>query len=84
MKPAEKKPETVYRIIDRDTGKAVGSYSRAASEEYDFGSAYSARHANCHGMFEDTRKYAIAKYRVIYELIEADVSDAPQKGLDHE
>ena len=29
MKPREKKPEIVYRIINRETGAAVGSYSRA-------------------------------------------------------
>ena len=73
MKPAERKPETVFRIIDRVTGEAVGSYSRAYCDEYDFGSAESARTANCHGKFEDKRKYAIAKYRVIYELIDEDV-----------
>jgi hypothetical protein len=73
MKPAEKKPHTVYRIIDRDTGEAVGSYSRAFCDEYDFTSAASARRANRHGMFEDKRKYAIAKYKVTYELIDSSV-----------
>jgi hypothetical protein len=73
MKPAEKKPETVYRIIDRGTGEAVGSYSRAYCDEFDFTSASSARNANCHGTFEDKQKYAIAKYRVVYELIDSDV-----------
>jgi hypothetical protein len=66
MKPGEKKPETVYRIIDRGTGKAVGSYSRAYCDEYDFESVHSARNANVHDMFKDKRKYAIAKYRVIH------------------
>lgn len=72
-KPKEKKAQTVYRIIDRGTGEAVGSYSRAYHDEYDFSSASSARSANVHGMFKDKRKYAIAKYRVIYELIDSDV-----------
>lgn len=76
MKPAENKPETVYRIIDRSTGGAVGSYSRAYCDEYDFASPESARSANVHGMFEDKAKYAIAKYRVVYELIDADVDAA--------
>ncbi len=73
MMPREKKPETVYRIIDRRTGEAVGSYSRAAHDEFDFGSASSARNANVHGVFKDAERYAIAKYRVTYELIELDV-----------
>lgn len=64
----------VFRIIDRTNGEAVGSYSRAYCDEYDFSSADSARTANCHGIFEDTKRYAIAKYRVIYELIDADVT----------
>ena len=70
MKPKEKKPETVFRIIDRNSGEAVGSYSRAYCDEYDFGSVESARCANCHGMFQDKEKYKIAKYRVTYTLIE--------------
>lgn len=70
MKPKEKKPEFVYRIIDVETGNAVGSYSRAYCDEYDFRSAKEARTANCHGMFEDKNKYKIAKYKVTYELIE--------------
>lgn len=73
MKPREKKPGTVYRIIDRATGEPVGSYSRAYCDEYDFSSSDEARSANCHGIFKDRDKYAIAKYRVTYELIEADV-----------
>lgn len=74
MKPRERKPETIYRIIDRATGDAVGSYSRAYCNEYDFYSSFEARTANRHGMFEDTVKYKIAKYRVSYELIEDDVA----------
>lgn len=70
MKPKEKKPETIYRIIDKSTGEAVGSYSRAYCDEFDFNSVHEARHANVHGVFEDKEKYSIAKYRVIYELIE--------------
>jgi hypothetical protein len=73
MKPSEKKPETIYRIIDRGTGEPVGSYSRAYCDEFDFTSPAAARSANVHGMFEDRKKYAIAKYRVTYELIEPDV-----------
>lgn len=73
MKPAEKKPETVFRIIDRKSGEAVGSYSRAYCDEYDFTSADSARNANCHGMFKNKKVYKIAKYKVTYELIEDDV-----------
>lgn len=83
MKPRENKPEIVYRIIDRESGSACGSYSRACCDEYDFYSAESARGANVHGMFQDKKKYAIAKYRVTYELIEDDVptKDAPAGTL---
>jgi len=70
MKPKEKKPEIVYRIISKETGNAVGSYSRACCDEYDFTSVNEARTANCHNMFQDKEKYSIAKYRVIYELLE--------------
>ena len=70
MKPAEKKPEIVYRIIDKQTGESVGSYSRAYCDEYDFNSVAEAREANCHGRFEDREKYKIAKYKVTYELVE--------------
>lgn len=72
MKPREKKPKTVYRIIDRKTGEAQGSYSRAYCDEYDFNNPDEARHANCHGMFEDKEKYAIAKYKVTYTLVDED------------
>ena len=74
MKPKEKKPETVFRIIDRETGNPVGSYSRAYCDEFDFNSASEAREANCHGIFKDKDKYKIAKYRVTYTLIEDDVN----------
>lgn len=69
MKPREKKPETVYRIINRNTGEPVGSYSRAYCDEYDFTSADQARRANCHDIFMDREKYAIAQYQVTYTLI---------------
>lgn len=72
MKPSEKKPETVFRIIDRSSGKPVGSYSKSCREEYDFVSVEAARGANCHGMFKDKEKYKIAKYKVTYTLIEDD------------
>ncbi len=72
MKPKEIKPDTVCRIINRETGETQGSYSRACCDEYDFASAYEARLANCHGTFTDEKKYKIARYRVIYELIEDD------------
>ncbi len=71
MKPREKKPEVVFRIIDKNTGEAVGSYSRAYCDEYDFTSVQEARTANCHGMFESD-EYKIAKYKVTYELLEDD------------
>ena len=73
MKPNEKKPEKVFRIINRITGAPVGSYSRAYCDEYDFNSPEEARSANCHGMFQDKEEYAIAEYCVTYKLINPDV-----------
>lgn len=70
MKPKEKKPEVVYRIIRNSTGESQGSYSRACCNEYDFESVNEARNANCHDMFKDKEKYSIAKYKVTYELLE--------------
>lgn len=70
MKPAEKKPEIVYRIIDKKTGRACGSYSRACCDEYDFRSASEARNANVCGTFKNREIYQIAQYRVTYELID--------------
>ncbi len=75
MKPKEKKPEVVFRIIDRKSGEAVGSYSRAYCDEFDFNSPSEARNANCHGVFQDETKYKIAKYKVTYELIDDDVKE---------
>ena len=72
MKPKERKPEIVFRIINNETGEATGSYSRAYCDEYDFNSVSDARTANCHGIFKDEEKYSISKYRVTYELIETD------------
>jgi hypothetical protein len=74
MKPKEKKPEIVYRIVDKETGNFVGSYSRSCCDEYDFGSAEEARNANCNGEFLKP-KYKVAKYKVTYELIEDDEND---------
>lgn len=73
MNPKAKKPKTVFRIIDRGTGDAVGSYSRACHDEFDFSSPEEARSANCYGVFQNTEKFKIAKYRVTYELIDDDV-----------
>jgi len=73
MKPKEKKPEVVFRIINKETNEPVGSYSRAYCDEFDFNSADEARNANVHGAFQDKEKYKIAKYKVTYELLEDDV-----------
>lgn len=73
MKPREKKPEIIFRIINRKTGNAQGSYSRSCCDEFDFESASQARNANCYGVFMDEAEFAINKYRVTYELIEEDV-----------
>ena len=68
-------PAVVYRIVNRETGDHVGSYTRGNYDKYDFGSINEARHDNCHGIFENRDKYAIAAYRVTYELIEAEVEE---------
>ena len=78
MKPKEKKPETIYRIIDRESGRAQGSYSRTYCDEFDFQSVNKARHSNVHGMYEDNKKYKISKYKVTYELIEDDCDGKEQ------
>ena len=72
MKPKEAKPPIIFRIIDRSTGDPVGSYSRAYCDEFDFDSVAQARSANVHDIFQDKARYAIAKYRVVYELLDAD------------
>lgn len=77
MKPREKKPEIVHRIIDRASGEAIGSYSRACCNEYDFRSVEEARSANVHGLFQDRVAYAIATYRLTYELLNPDTDGAP-------
>ena len=74
MKPKEKKPKIVYRIIDRTTGEVQGSYSRAYCDEFDFNSVDEARNANVHGIFKDNQVYKIAKYKVIYELLNDDTN----------
>jgi hypothetical protein len=85
MKPKEKKPEEVFRIINRATGKPEGVYSRAYCDEYDFYSADSARSSNCHDIYKDRAKYGIAKYRVTYELIEEDCDPpTPEEVEVHE
>lgn len=73
MKPKEQKPEIIYRIIDRENGYICGAYSRACCNEVDFSSASEARSSNVHGIYNNQKKYKIAKYKVTYELIEDDV-----------
>ena len=76
MEPKEIKPVVVYRVINRSTGVTVGTYSRSFRDEFEFSSAAEARAANCHGMFQDKGNYAIAKYRVTYELLDGDAEEA--------
>ena len=75
MKPKEKKPEIIYRIIDRKTGIAEGVYSRAYCNEYDFNSISEAKNSNYSGIYKDNEKYAIAKYKVTYKLLDEDVKE---------
>jgi len=75
MKPSEKKPDIIFRIIDKESLEPVGSYSRAYCKEYDFFSVNEARNANFHGEFKDKEKYKIAKYKVTYTLINDDCEE---------
>jgi hypothetical protein len=70
MKPKENKPCIVFRIINKESGDACGSYSRAYCDEYDFNSVEDARTANVHGVFQNRDKYKIAKYKVTYQLVQ--------------
>lgn len=82
MQLDSQKPNTVYRIVERATGKEQGVYFRGFGDEYDFGSPESARHSNCHGIYRDGEKYAIAKYQVTYELLDPDCDPGePPKPL---
>lgn len=71
MKPREKKPEEVFRVVDRETGEFIGSYSRSYCTEFDFSSAREAR-ATIFDDFRTEDNCKIARYRVIYQLIEDD------------
>ena len=73
MSDPDKQSFEVYRIVDRASGKFVGSYSRAYRDEYDFSCVDSARDANVNGLFRDKARYSINRYRVIYELVDRDV-----------
>ena len=67
------KMKEVYRVIDRKTNEPVGAYSRACHDQFDFDSPEEAVESNVHGIFKDTEKYKVAKYKVTYELLEDDV-----------
>jgi mRNA-degrading endonuclease RelE of RelBE toxin-antitoxin system len=66
------KNKEVYRIVDRETGEEKGAYARDYRTEYDFDSTERARSSNVHNIYQDKKKYRIAKYRVTYELIDED------------
>ena len=66
----------IYRIVHRETGVVQGVYSRAYHDDHDFESVEQARDANCHGVYQDHKRYKISKYRVRYELMEDDCEDA--------
>jgi hypothetical protein len=65
----------VYRIIHRATGILQGVYSRAYHDDHDFESAERARESNCHGEYQDRKRYKVSKYKVSYELLEDDCED---------
>jgi hypothetical protein len=66
MEPKKINPKEVYRIIDKTNGQAVGVYSRAYHDEFDFKSEAEARDANCSGIHKNQARFAVAKYIVTY------------------
>lgn len=65
----------VFRIFDREKGTIQSAYSRSYQNEFDFDSVSDARNSNCHDIFQDKKKYRIAKYKVTFELIEEDCNE---------
>ena len=72
MKIKKVKSKIVYRVIHKATGIAQykEGYSGFTDDTYDFDSVYKARDADFYREFKDKKKYNIAKYKVIYELID--------------
>ena len=68
-----KLPTTIYQLVNKETGDVEGAYIRAYHTEYTFSSAEKARRSNWHGIYEDTDKYRVVKYKVTYELVDKDV-----------
>lgn len=77
--PTDKIERVVYRVIDRKTGHAEGVYSRSYHDDYDFGSLRAARDSNVHNVYHDEKKFAVAKYKVTYELIDPDAKPIVKK-----
>ena len=72
----------VYRVIERATGAPQYVYSQSCHDEVDFDSVEWARSSNCHDVYKERDIYAVAKYRVTYELLDPDVdggADDPPK-----
>lgn len=67
------KDKTVFIILDRNTDEVKGSYNRAYTTDYEFSSALYARSSHGRGIYEDTKKYRIAEYKVTYTLVDGDV-----------
>ena len=63
----------IYRILNNETDKYEGAYSRAAHTEYEFSSVRDARSSNVNNIFKNKRQYRIQKWKVTYELIKDDV-----------
>ena len=72
MKPKERKPGIIYRVVDIEKGTFCQAYSRAYCYEVDFESAEEARSSLFNDEYQDREKYKIAKYRVTYELVDDD------------
>ncbi len=59
----------VYKIWDKKEGRFAASYSRACHDEVEWDSEDHALNSNCHGIFKDSSRYKVVKYKVKYEKL---------------
>ena len=68
--------KSVFRIVERATGKAMSAYQRGNYDQYDFPSAEAARESNVHGVFKDTEKFAVLEFEVTEKCL-GEVQEEP-------
>ena len=61
--------KSIFRIIERATGKTQGVYQRGNYDQTDFCSEDEARRSNVHGIYQDKDKYAILEFEVTEKCI---------------